>query len=57
MHVGDGPRMFHVTNVRVTLDVRGPERPCQPKVNMWREETSRTVLHRLGRTTSPGSYR
>jgi len=33
MHVNDGPRMFHVTNVRVTLDVSGPARPSQLKGN------------------------
>lgn len=31
MHVNDGPRMFHVPNVRITLDVSGPARPSQLK--------------------------
>ena len=35
MHVNDGPRMFHVTNVRVTLDVSGPTRPSQLKGNPY----------------------
>ena len=44
--------MFHVTNIRVALDVSGPARPNQWIEILDYKDKLRTVLRHLGRTAS-----